>query len=68
MDTCSPRVPGVCERLTVLSYFCACASLGKGDRALEIHFPSVGGCLDNLVNGNLRETPVAEEEGGYAVG
>ena len=53
---------------SMLTYFCARASASEANLALEIHFPSVGGCLDDLVNGDAGETPVAEMEGGDAMG
>ena len=64
---------GLLERVPVFHVFlgnmvgpvltCFCAKL-----ALGIHCPSFVGCLDDLVNGDAGETPVAEIEGGDAMG
>ena len=51
----------------VLPYFVAFASFSKENLALEVNLLSVSGCFDDLVDGNVRETLVAEVEGGYAV-
>ena len=53
---------------SMLTYFCARASPSEANLALEINFPSVGRCLDDLVNSDAGETPVAEMEGGDAMG